>query len=622
MLTLLEKEVRAAMRLRRELTAGSVPRRELLKMGLLGSGALLLGAGPSLAAAGTLISPYTQPFVDPLVVPKTAAEAGCEVSAAQMAAHGGGTAAVDPRTAEWKSARQYSSRFVAQRHYIIPLLENPAHRWHRDLPLGTIWGYGGCFPGVTVAARYGEPVALRFTNELPANVATDFGSPRSITHLHNFHSASESDGGPWNDYDCKAVAEPAQAPWFRDHHYTMARAGFTDPQFQRYYDGRNDYDGGNWGDPTETLGTLFYHSHTPEFTTANVYKGGAGLFLAFDERDTGEETTGLRLPSGRYDVPLGICDKVFDANGRVYFDVFENSGILGDKAVVNGTVQPYLAVDRRRYRFRCLNMGPSRILQLHLYNATTRQWINNPFLQLSSDGNLLRHGVLRSGLFVSVAERHDVLLDFKRIAATGDHLILYNRLEQVDGNKPTGKLLTPGMPIMEFRVGADVADPSFDYFANPNAVLREQPVVDLSRVVRKREFRTGRSGGGWVINSQTFDPDIKASQASVKRNTAELWTLTNGSGGWVHPMHVHYEEMRLQSRNGVAPPVYEQGRLDVAHLGPGETVTAFIQFRDFPDPEFNPPNPAYKPEAGRYVMHCHNTTHEDHGMMARFDVVP
>ena len=45
---------------------------------------------------------------------------------------------------------------------------------------------------------------------------------RDRTHLHNFHTASESDGGPWN-----WIRQPGQAA--RDHHYSMARAGFTDP---------------------------------------------------------------------------------------------------------------------------------------------------------------------------------------------------------------------------------------------------------------------------------------------------------------------------------------------------------------------------------------------------------
>ena len=45
---------------------------------------------------------------------------------------------------------------------------------------------------------------------------------------------------------------------------------------------------------------------------------------------------------------------------------------------------------------------------------------------------------------------------------------------------------------------------------------------------------------------------------------------------------------------------------DTVVLAPGEEVRIFIRFRDF---------------TGKYMMHCHNLTHEDHEMMIRFDVV-
>ena len=66
------------------------------------------------------------------------------------------------------------------------------------------------------------------------------------------------------------------------------------------------------------------------------------------------------------------------------------------------------------------------------------------------------------------------------------------------------------------------------------------------------------------------------------------------------------EEVRILSRNGVPPPPHEQGRKDVIVLKPDERVKVFIRFRDF---------------TGKYLLHCHNLTHEDHAMMARWDVV-
>ncbi|MNW19456.1 Multicopper oxidase [compost metagenome] len=40
-------------------------------------------------------------------------------------------------------------------------------------------------------------------------------------------------------------------------------------------------------------------------------------------------------------------------------------------------------------------------------------------------------------------------------------------------------------------------------------------------------------------------------------------------------------------------------------LGENEAVRVFLCFRDF---------------TGKYVMHCHNVIHEDHGMMLRWDI--
>jgi FtsP/CotA-like multicopper oxidase with cupredoxin domain len=48
------------------------------------------------------------------------------------------------------------------------------------------------------------------------------------------------------------------------------------------------------------------------------------------------------------------------------------------------------------------------------------------------------------------------------------------------------------------------------------------------------------------------------------------------------------------------------GRKDVFTLYDGDEMDVYVKFRDF---------------LGRYVLHCHNTVHEDHAMMVRFDIV-
>ena len=52
------------------------------------------------------------------------------------------------------------------------------------------------------------------------------------------------------------------------------------------------------GDINESLSTLWYHDHRVAFTAQNVYKGLAGFYLLFNQFDTGDETTGFRIPAG------------------------------------------------------------------------------------------------------------------------------------------------------------------------------------------------------------------------------------------------------------------------------------------------------------------------------------
>ena len=54
-----------------------------------------------------------------------------------------------------------------------------------------------------------EPILVRFRNQLPRDHA-GFGIPSVITHLHNGHTASESDGSPLDFYE---------TGHYKDHHY-------------------------------------------------------------------------------------------------------------------------------------------------------------------------------------------------------------------------------------------------------------------------------------------------------------------------------------------------------------------------------------------------------------------
>lgn len=57
--------------------------------------------------------------------------------------------------------------------------------------------------------------------------------------------------------------------------------------------------------------------------------------------------------------------------------------------------------------------------------------------------------------------------------------------------------------------------------------------------------------------------------------------------------------------NGRPPRPFERGWKDTVAVPPGEEVRVIARFDGY---------------RGRYLMHCHNLEHEDHEMMARYDV--
>ena len=499
-----------------------------------------------------------------------------------------------------RGAHQHWATFAPQRFYELTVREAP-HSFHPELPTQTIWGYDGVVPGPTIVERYGVPALVRIRNALPAN-AFGFGSPDISTHLHNMHAASESDGFPGDYFSETRWGPTGTTPGsFRDHLYPNFYAGFTDPRYAATY-----------GDPREALGTLWFHDHRLDFTAPNVYRGLAGFYLLFDHIDTGDERdtrpTALRLPSGvgSYDIPLMFTDLQMDYSGYLTFDQFENKGVVGSKFCVNGKVQPYYPVQRRKYRFRLLNAGVSRLYEFYL---ATGSGANQTFTYIANDGNLLPNPLLNQRKIpLAPAERADIVIDFSRYPI-GTRLYLVNRLIQVDGRGPEGPLVNirgsdgllvaPGVQIMRFDIDSD--PPVADVSRVPS-VLRPLPPISFSEVKQEREFKFDKENDIWTIDGKIFD--VERAEAKPKRNTAEIWRLY-AKGNWHHPIHIHLEEFRILSRNGRMPEPHERGRKDVVVLAPGEEVRVFMRFRDF---------------VGKYVMHCHNLVHEDHAMMLRFDV--
>ncbi len=112
-------------------------------------------------------------------------------------------------------------------------------------------------------------------------------------------------------------------------------------------------------------------------------------------------------------------------------------------------------------------------------------------------------------------------------------------------------------------------------------------------------------GGEGMLNA-----DMHRLSAAPKLGDLEIWHIENGGGGWSHNVHIHFEEGRILTRDGETPPDWEKfGRKDVYRVGrmddSGSEITIAMRFRDF---------------GGAYMEHCHNTQHEDHSMLLRWDI--
>jgi FtsP/CotA-like multicopper oxidase with cupredoxin domain len=624
-----------------------ISRRDMLKMGAVAGAATILGptiltsrkstvlaqgavAEPVLCAPTPVPqSPPHTPFVDNLPVPAPAVPTFLNPAPTENANIAGGEAARAPhqRWAEFNPSIQY-------------LLEarSGTHQFHRDYLPSYIWGFNGRYPGPTVLNAYGLPTIVRFKNSLPAST-TSFGTNKTTVHLHNGHTASESDGFAGDFFGTGL---------FKDNHYVNAYAGIDDfgPSAPL----------GVKGDPREAMHTFWYHDHLQQETANNNYLGMNGIYLMYDHQDPPWEfaTQGsLRLPSfyGVTDFPLFLSEKRFCATnpsaGRTeLFQVIGAAAPGGDKWTVNGKIQPKLAVRRRKYRFRIINTGAVKNFELNLIGP---DGVQRTMTVVAADANFLRQPADVSAtstpntLGVHVASRFDVIIDFSQFAVGTSAYLKENSVNPQFVASPTPPDPAPGLPIgnvlMRFDIVGNATIP--DTPALP-ATLVELPPIPAAQPGGPFEwgfrFIPGRPNAFRISHSPDPGPDpdhvntdlpFDANRVDhvVLKGTTEEWILRNDTlaGNWLHPVHIHFEEGRIiqktqcavPSADGCAPanktvltmPAWEDGnnaRRDVYPLAGQQAMTIRLAFRDF---------------VGRYLIHCHNMNHEDAFMMVRWDIV-
>jgi len=452
---------------------------------------------------------------------------------------------------------------------------------HRDVPPTRMWVYHDLAAPYSSAAALAplieahadRPLKIEWVNNLPAKhflpidhslhgCGLDVPDVRAIVHVHGARVPSGDDGHP-DDWFVPGQSLTCHYPFQQD------------------------------------ATALWYHDHAMGLNRLNVYAGLFGMMLV---RDPVEDA--LRLPSGKQEVPLILCDRNFTVDGQLFYPTSGDpahpwvSEFAGDAILINGKIRPFFEVEPRLYRFRVLNSANSRFFRLELSNG-------QPFTQIGSDQGLLPAPVEHTAVTFAPAERLDLLVDFSRSAGQTLHL------------------RNGAFDILQFRVGK--AAPPQAHTELPKILRPIEPLAESSaittRTITLNEYqdKIGNSMEMLLNRKRWHEPVTER----PRLNTTEIWEFVNLTED-VHPMHLHLVRFQILDRRvfdvfayimhkqlkllaaAEPPPAHEGGWKDVVQCPPGMITRIIVKFEGY---------------TGNYLYHCHVLEHEANDMMRPFEVI-
>jgi spore coat protein A len=444
---------------------------------------------------------------------------------------------------------------------------------HRDIPATRMWSYGPAALAPIIEARSGHSLQIEWINNLPSThflpidyslhgCGHDLPEVRTVAHVHGAKVPTADDGYPTDWFP------PGKS---RTCHYPMQ----------------------------QDSATLWYHDHAMGLNRLNSYAGLAGLLLI---RDHVEDS--LHLPSGRYEVPLILCDRNFTTDGQLFY---ASSGdpdhpwipeFTADGILVNGKLRPYFEVEPRLYRFRVLNSSNSRFFGLSLDNK-------QPMIQIGSDQGLLSAPADQTFFALAPAERADLLIDFSGSPGQTIHL------------------RTGALDFLQFRIAKQSSSATSSPIPKSLRAVERMPesAAITTRTITLNEYQDG-IGNPMVMlinNKHWHEPTTEF----PKLNTTEIWEFVNQTED-THPMHIHLVRFQILDRRtfdqfeymahkklhfrGPAelPGANEMGWKDTVQCPAGMITRVIVRFEGY---------------TGKYLYHCHILEHEANDMMRPFEVV-
>jgi FtsP/CotA-like multicopper oxidase with cupredoxin domain len=507
----------------------------------------------------------------------------------------------------------------------------PATQWTglRDpltgAPLDTpVWGYGTAtdfysWPGRTFEVRSYEPLTVTWVNDLVDGGGTPL--PYLITGLDGRSVVDESlhwaYSLPFNEGNTLTVDGVPIVVHIHGGHSDAGFDGnpeyFFSPGFRavgpRFTTNVYHYD------HSQPAGAVWYHDHALGMTRLNVYSGMAGFYFIRDDIDTGTADNPLGLPAWPYEKAYAIQDRMFKANGELFYPAFEGdpfwddfiegegatppvpggpsalAEFFGDHIVVNGKIWPYEMVRPRNYRLRLLNGCDSRFLGIRFRavpaGSTTLEHAGEPieFYVIGSDQSLGFKAAETDTLLMGPGERYDVVFDFKHLQ--GMRVIM----ENIGGDAPFGgDLVDRKFPeedlfpdrqtdrVMAFDVM--VVPNEYDGFDPKNVQVYQKNRDKVDRVRKVALFEGmdeyGRLQpllgtaepatdylGNPIVNPETGKPfeGAIAWHSPTTENPAlgstEEWEIYNATED-AHPVHLHLVNFEVLERQRFRARLVEQ----------------------------------------------------------------
>jgi FtsP/CotA-like multicopper oxidase with cupredoxin domain len=460
--------------------------------------------------------------------------------------------------------------------------------------------YEGTYPGPTLVLCRGDDVRVDLTNGLqePTNL-----------HVHGLHVS------PRDDHDNIFLHIP--------------------PGGSQTYKYKLPLD----HDP----GAFWYHPHLHEHVSPQIFAGLSGAIIVqggLDDKlpDVPQRTMMIQStelcdagpgpggPAGAigHSVPFALTalsasdpqdsgSEPCDVPGQLIAKSLTNERFT--PLLINGTINPTVKIRPGEIqRWRIFNANNNRIVVLRLEGQA--------FQVLAKDGNTLPRMQAARVMRIGPGSRREVLVrggpaDSYRMTAlpfaqfpTGGRPDTTSKNGGPTPNQTVLTVVSSGKPARQRFPREQLASPEdlrgkhvdrrrTICFAESNpAVTNPTDSVSPCKSIPDNVFGNQTA---FKINGQVFHEDPV--DISMKLNSVEEWTLVNSNTEW-HTFHIHVNPFQVISTDGrrVGGVEYK----DNVEMPPNSRIVIRMRPKDF---------------TGKFVIHCHVTTHEDAGMMAPVEVV-